>query len=174
MPEPTTTPTVPQAAPQTPEPGTGPRVVAPAPQEPPHEPQAGNEGGQDEPRSGEAALRREAANYRTRLRDTEAERDTLRERVAGYQRAEVEGLVGDRLATPADLFLLADVSDFIGDDGQVDAERVTERIDAALKERPHWAKPAGGGLALASAGFQGGPVGGRPSIGEALKGAAGR
>src|SRR5690606_8807662 len=42
----------------------------------------------------QAALRREAAGYRTRLRDVEAERDTLRATVAAIQRGEVERIAG--------------------------------------------------------------------------------
>lgn len=60
--------------------------------------------GQEDPRAPPAsadvaALRREAANYRRRLRDAERERDALAERVRGSQRMATEGR--DALATVA-------------------------------------------------------------------------
>jgi hypothetical protein len=47
-----------------------------------------------------ASLRRESAARRVRLRETEQERDTLRERVDAQDRQSVEALVADRLADP--------------------------------------------------------------------------
>jgi hypothetical protein len=146
-------------------------VVTPAPQEPAQEPQAGAEGGQDEPRGSEAVLRREAAGYRTRLRDTEAERDTLRGRVDTYERAEVERTLEERMHSPADFWLTVDLDDVRGEDGTPDMKKVEAKVAAMLKERPHWAKRS---FALDTAGYRGGPVGSRRGIGEALKDAAGR
>ena len=84
-------------------------------------------------------LRHEAAQRRRQLREVEAERDGLLERVTTYQRGEVERTVADRLTSPADLFLTAEMADLVGDDGQVDPEKVDAAVDAALAERPHWA-----------------------------------
>ena len=50
-------------------------------------------------------LSREAATYRRRLRDTESERDQLREQLDRLQRAEVERLASaNGLAVPADVW----------------------------------------------------------------------
>ncbi|OBK44835.1 hypothetical protein A5656_05425 [Mycobacterium gordonae] len=77
---------------------------------------------------------REAAKYRRRLRDAEAERDTLRATVESLQRAEV-----DRLATadglkPAALWSSAELGDLLGDDGTVDAARVSAAIATAREQ----------------------------------------
>ncbi|GLC02571.1 hypothetical protein [Mycobacterium kiyosense] len=75
---------------------------------------------------------KEAARYRRRLRDVEAERDTLKATVAALQRAEV-----DRLAVGADLRPAAlwasglELADVLGDDGTVDQGKVSTAIAAA-------------------------------------------
>jgi hypothetical protein len=51
------------------------------------------------------ALRREAASRSRELRAIEAERDALRERVAGYERDAVTRLAAGRLAHPGALLL---------------------------------------------------------------------
>ncbi len=93
-----------------------------------------------------AAARREAASYRRRLRDVEGDRDRLAEKVAGYQRREVEALAEqghghDRMAAGSDLWTggvqLADVLD---EAGAIDPERVQAQVAAVLAERPHWRK----------------------------------
>ncbi|WP_163723151.1 hypothetical protein [Mycolicibacterium psychrotolerans] len=77
---------------------------------------------------------REAAKYRRRLRDVEAERDTLKATVAALQRAEV-----DRLATaddlrPAALWASAELGDLLSDDGTVDEAKVSQAIGAAREQ----------------------------------------
>lgn len=74
---------------------------------------------------------REAAKYRRRLRDVEAERDTLKATVESLQRAEV-----DRLATadglkPAALWSSAELTDLLAEDGTVDQGKVAAAISAA-------------------------------------------
>jgi hypothetical protein len=102
-------------------------------------------------------MSREAANYRRRLRETEAERDQLRERLERYERAEVE-----RLASAAGLQVAGDVWQFgatldtlRGETGDIDPDTVTGVVGAILKDRPGLqARPAGdlgigrGGTAL--------------------------
>lgn len=75
----------------------------------------------------------EAARYRTKLREVEAERDTLRGTVEAMQRREVERLAGDRLAK-ADAIWKSDVAlaDLIGEDGHVDAEKVATATELAV------------------------------------------
>lgn len=85
----------------------------------------------------------EAAGYRRRLRDTEAERDTLAERVATLQRREIDRLAGERLAVPADLLSLGGVelADLLGEDGVPDAEKIKAAADQLVTDRPGLAAP---------------------------------
>jgi hypothetical protein len=90
-----------------------------------------------------AALRREAANYRTRLRDTEAERDRLAATVATFQRAAVEKLAasgdGKKLAAGADLWVAGvKVEDLLAEDGTVDAAKVSAAVEGVLADHPNW------------------------------------
>lgn len=93
---------------------------------------------------------REAAKYRRRLRDTEAERDGLRSRLETLQRAEAERLAADHLADGTDLWLAgAQLADMLDDDGNLDAAKVAETAAQLGTDRPHWrrtvssAAPAG-------------------------------
>jgi len=87
---------------------------------------------------------REAAKYRRQLRETETERDTLSSRVVAMQKAEVERLVADDLAAPADLWLTgASLPDLLDDDGNVDPGKVNDATAKILIDRPGWrATPA--------------------------------
>ena len=89
--------------------------------------------------TGDAKLRREAARYRRSLREAETERDALRGRVETIQRAEVERLAAEDLATPSDLWLTgAALSGLLDDDGNVDQAKVTDAVKAVLTDRPGW------------------------------------
>jgi hypothetical protein len=121
-------------------PGTPPGTPSPPvpPPDPPSDPTAPVDG--DPPDV--ASLRREAAGYRTRLRDTEQERDRLRDRVDALERGEVERLAaGAGMSTPADLWLLVRDLDELRVDGALNPHRATERIANILSERPSWRKP---------------------------------
>jgi hypothetical protein len=88
----------------------------------------------DDGASGGDGPGREAAKYRRRLRDVEAERDALKATVESLQRAEA-----DRLATadglkPAALWSSAELGDLLGDDGTVDAARVSAAIATAREQ----------------------------------------
>lgn len=82
----------------------------------------------------------EAAKYRRRLRQAEAQRDGLSARVEHLQRAEVERLVTGRLANPTDTWLLAgdDLAQFCDDDGNIDPELVDAFVVATVADRPSW------------------------------------
>lgn len=84
-------------------------------------------------------LRAEAAKYRRRAQDAEAERDTLRAEIDGLRRSEIEHRVADRLETPEDLWLVHDTETFMGDDG-IDDEAIRAAVDALLEQRPQWRK----------------------------------
>jgi hypothetical protein len=82
----------------------------------------------------------EAAKYRTRLRSTEAERDTLAARVARLQTSEVHRLAGARMADPDDLTVHGvQVVDLLDDDGEVDEAKVEAAVDDLLARKPRLA-----------------------------------
>lgn len=74
----------------------------------------------------------EAAKYRRKLRDVEAERDTLRDRVEALQRTQVEQLAGN--LKPAALWSTTHLETLLDDAGNVDAERVNEAVSRARAE----------------------------------------
>jgi hypothetical protein len=81
---------------------------------------------------------REAARYRTRLRQVEAERDRLQGTLDAIQTAEVE-----RIARGAGLSVAGDVWSFgasldtlRGADGSIDQANVEGTVQAILKDRP--------------------------------------
>ena len=93
---------------------------------------------------------REAAKYRTRLRETEAERDTVRGEldaahatVERLQRALVETAAASDLVDPADLWRHGgvEVSELLADDGTPDPEKVSAVVSDILAERRHLARP---------------------------------
>lgn len=94
----------------------------------------------------------EAARWRTRLRETEGERDGLRDTVERLQRGEVQRLVGADLAQPGDLFDIGRVAlaDLLDTDGNVDDGLVATAVYGLLVDRP--------GLGAAPAPRQKGPV----------------
>ncbi len=78
---------------------------------------------------------REAAKYRRRLREAETERDRLAEQVVSLQRAEVERLAMAGDLRPAALWASgAELAGLLGDDGTVDAAKVTAAIEAAREQ----------------------------------------
>jgi hypothetical protein len=87
----------------------------------------------------------EAARWRTKLRDTEAQRDALTERLTGYQRRECEAAVADLLDEPADLWDIgqADLAGFYNDDGELDEGPLRAAAGALCEMRPKLAKPRG-------------------------------
>ncbi len=100
--------------------------------------------GQDEAQEGAgdalSAARREAANYRRRLRETEAERDQLRAALGDLQRAEVERAAGERMASGSDVWDAGvRLEELVGEDGALDDEKVSAAVDGVLEDRPHWA-----------------------------------
>jgi hypothetical protein len=93
---------------------------------------------------------REAARYRTQLRDTEAERDSLREQLDRYQRGEVERVAASAgLAVPSDVWLHgADLSTLRGDSGEIDTETVTGLVADLIRDRPGLRAPVNGSLGI--------------------------
>ncbi|MCP9272775.1 hypothetical protein [Mycolicibacterium arenosum] len=78
---------------------------------------------------------REAAKYRRRLRDAEAERDTLRTRLETLQRTEAERLAGRHLAKGAALWVGGtELAELLDANGDVDPAKVTERAQHVRDE----------------------------------------
>ncbi|MBF6213826.1 hypothetical protein IU487_22680 [Nocardia puris] len=90
------------------------------------------------PEGGEQSPSREAAKWRRQLRDTEAERDALRDRVLEFERAEVERFAAEHLADPADLWRDVELDGLRGKDGRVDAGKVDAAVKGVLEAHPHW------------------------------------
>lgn len=116
-----------------------PTADAPTRAEEPQEGTAGEEQGKNP--------NREAAKYRTRLREVETERDTLASQVERLQKAHVELMVQDRLHSPKALWANGtNVADLLDEDGRPDPEKVKEAVSEAvtslgLAERPRTPKP---------------------------------
>lgn len=77
----------------------------------------------------------EAARYRRRLRETEAERDQLADRLEAMQRAEVERLAGTAQVKPAALWASgAQLADLLTETGTVDPAKVATAAKTARTE----------------------------------------
>lgn len=89
-------------------------------------------GAEDEPDKGG----REAAKYRRRLRDTEAERDALTERVEALQRSVVDGIAATEGRIHARALWAAgtELGDLLDDDGDIDPDKVLTACDRAAAE----------------------------------------
>lgn len=98
--------------------------------------EAGTEPEDTEPPA--ASANAEAARYRTRLRETEAERDRLAGMVETLQRAEVARLAGEHLAQGADLleYGMVGLDALLGEDGNVDPDQVGLATATLLSQRP--------------------------------------
>lgn len=101
------------------------------------------------------------ARYRRQLRDTEAERDTLRGQIAAMQRGEAERLAGTQLSKPAALWAAGtELTALLDDKGNVDpakvaaaAETAATALGAAAPRRrplPDRAQGASGGTSRAN------------------------
>lgn len=84
----------------------------------------------------------EAAKYRRRLREVEAERDQLAEQVQGFRQADVERRAADALQDPSDIWRagvqLNDVLD--ENSGELDEDKLAETIKQVTEEHPGWKK----------------------------------
>lgn len=78
---------------------------------------------------------KEAARYRVRLRETEAERDQLRALVETFQRSDAERAVADILHRPAGLWAAGTrLADLLDDQGRVDPDKAVAAAKAALEQ----------------------------------------
>lgn len=82
---------------------------------------------------------REAAKYRTQLREAQARLEETGGRLAAMQRAEVVRVAGEGLADGTDLFLHRgdDLGPYLSEDGTVDAEKVKTAVRELVQERSY-------------------------------------
>lgn len=131
-----------------------------------------------DPPEGTGEGNREAATYRRKLRDTEAERDQLASAVTTYQRRDVEALVtsgdGPKLGVAADLWVAGvKLEDLLAEDGTVDADKVSAAVTAVLADHPNWGPRSDTTTRVPrdmGQGRRGGAVGGDTSWASVLKG----
>ena len=76
----------------------------------------------------------EAAKYRRRLREAEAERDALTTRLEQLQRAEVERLAEQHIAKGSGLWAATELADVLDEDGNIDPAKVTAAARAAREQ----------------------------------------
>jgi hypothetical protein len=100
---------------------------------------------QPEEAAPEANPNSEAARYRVQLREAEAQRDALAERVTAYQKRECEAIVANLLDVPGDLWEVgqADVATFYNDDGTLNEAELQAATGALIDQRPRLGKPPG-------------------------------
>lgn len=115
---------------------------------------------------------REAAKYRTKLRETEAQRDHALGQLTTYQKRDAEALVGERLLSASDLWVAgAKLEDLLAEDGTVDQAKVDQAVTKVISEHPHWAPPRVRVPRNMGQGRRGEPGGRDTSWGSVLKGA---
>lgn len=98
----------------------------------------------------------EAAKYRRRLRETEAERDTLAGRLEAMQRGEVERIAAATVKSPAALWAAGiEVADMLTEDGTVDpakvraaASQAADRLGLATPRPPNYVPREGANPAV--------------------------
>lgn len=93
------------------------------------------------PETEEAPKGNREARYRVERNQAREALAEAQARVEAYQRREVERLAAD-LAQPGDIFELGGVSlaDLLGEDGEVDADAVSEAVNALIEIRPGLAR----------------------------------
>lgn len=88
------------------------------------------------------SVHREAARYRTRLREVEQERDLLREQVTALHKREAESLASEILAQPGDMWLLGvGPGQLLDAGGELDPNLVHAAARALVADRPGLAAP---------------------------------
>lgn len=83
----------------------------------------------------------EAAKYRTRLREVEAERDGLTARLSAAQRSVVDSAISNRIRDTDDFWARTDLASLLDDNGDVSREKITAAVDTLLEAKPHYKRP---------------------------------
>jgi len=93
----------------------------------------------------ESKPHKEAARYRTQLREAESQLQVLTERLNAFQRADVLRRAGEHLDAPEDIFTVGGhaLEDFLDEAGEVDPNKVEEASKAIVESRPGLASRVG-------------------------------
>ncbi|MEJ1200172.1 MULTISPECIES: hypothetical protein [unclassified Streptomyces] len=85
-----------------------------------------------------SSANREAARYRTKLREAESRLAAVQERITAIQRTQIEAYAAKQLAVGADLFDVggAALDDLLHENGEADLHAVDAAITALLEKRP--------------------------------------
>ncbi|WP_327366646.1 hypothetical protein [Streptomyces sp. NBC_01217] len=96
-----------------------------------------------EPTSEGNSANKEAAKYRTRLREAESKLEAAEGRITALLRKEIEAHAGKSLAVGADLFTLGEVAvtDLLDSEGNPDTETIDAAVEVLLKTRPGLGNP---------------------------------
>jgi|SRR5699024_10968677 len=89
---------------------------------------------QQEQTDGGGKAGRDAAKYRTRLREAEAERDALTARLETMQKAEAERLAEHHIARGSGLWAAFELADMLDEDGNVDPAKVATAAKSAQEQ----------------------------------------
>lgn len=86
-------------------------------------------------------LRKESANYRTKLREAETEIGAAAAQLDAMRYREVERLAAEHLRDPADVWQAQrDMAAYLDDEyGTVDPDKVAEAAQSLVTEKPHYA-----------------------------------
>ena len=76
---------------------------------------------------------REAARYRTQLREAEAQRDTIRAQLVALQNQMIETSLPPNLKPEAWRLAHPDISDLLSEDGTINRDALTEAISIAVE-----------------------------------------
>jgi hypothetical protein len=152
---------------------TTPEVEAPDTEDEATQDDPGEPGDTDQPDPDRDNANREAARYRRKLRETESQRDQLAARLEVLQRAEVERQAANTLADPADVWVAGtNLTDLLGEDGNIDPDKVQTTLNELTQARPHWKRPQRRPATLNGqrSGASGSPLPATTSWATALKG----
>jgi hypothetical protein len=81
--------------------------------------------------SDDKAMNAEAAKWRRRLRETQAELEKTAAQLDAVHRQQVELMLADTGVKPAAVWTVTDVAELLGDDGAIDTEKVTAAVETA-------------------------------------------
>jgi hypothetical protein len=76
----------------------------------------------------------EAAKYRRRLRDSQAQLEYVTAQLDAVQRQQVELLIAESGVKPTAVWSVTGVAELLGDDGAIDTEKVTAAVETAREK----------------------------------------
>lgn len=94
---------------------------------------------QDEQEQSQSKASREAARYRTQLREAEARIAQLEGNLGKMQSQVLAASMKGRLIDPGDFEKFVDRASIVDDEGNLDGEKVKASLESLVKEKPHLA-----------------------------------